>query len=1536
MFTLFNRQKFRCRTTTRRDSQRRLAIEPLEARAMMAGDLIPVVENGVPVEVLHDRVDSLLIEQTAINGEFDHVVTGDFNGDGRDDLMFHARHSGNNRWFFARPDASFDYLGTQIELTAVNGEFDHVATGDFNGDGFDDVVFHAKHSGNNRFFYSRGDGSFDYMGTLIATTAVNGEFDNLVVGDFDGNGVDDLLFHAIASGNNRWFFSRGDGTFDFQHNPIDYRGVNGEFDNVVAGDFNGDGRDDVLFHASVSGNNRWSYRRPDGTLESLVINPLAPTAANTVFENVVATDVNRDGRDDVVFHDYESGYNRWFHSQGNHQFLKLYDNPIQLAAVNTVFNHLVAGDFNGDGAGDLLFHAHPSGYNRFAYSHTSHLPDLDGISIDWDPNHNRLLINGSEERDSITVSVEGGVVNVNGAINVGSAERTESIDINGHDGNDTLRNISDVRAILRGEDGDDTLVGGAGDEFFGGTGVDRFFVDGAEEVIISPNITPGDPSNVGVNVVRIVAADGSLCSGTMITPQHVLTAAHCVDTRMAGGALRSDQIPDHGHQGYTIRIGADAVDFDLDVKSDRVDIHPDYVFEGKAVNGEIVADKLAHDVAVVTLAKPVTQFAGGLPSAENYVGQNLYAGPLNSTDEAIIMGYASSNVRRAGEIEIDVVAPSKIAWQQDNPGEAKIEGGDSGGPMFIPVRGGDYKLAGIHSTHNGTTSTDMRVAFYRNWIVTAVGFSGDSTGPRARLLDGARIAPGVARVQVEYSDASGVKQAGLFVVTKNSLTIRRRAMLVDLDNTDDTRVIATYEFPLSSLGTYELNFEAIDNAGNQSSGTLHRFEWSTITLGADRTHLDGNRHARVAKGDAELNTDDNTGVFVRYSLRIENGKRIMLNLRMDAYELHSDRRFQDTHIVTERSDIEVFRLQDGDPRYIKSLNHGGWAAYHILRGKLHHWIPFNGGRVGRLWDLQVHVDAKGGNDLPQQQLRANFDFNLGDVEFGQRSAVTANGADESVANDEDALDGDSSGGDGTLETSSITSLHSSHVDLENKSADGAVTIHGTFFDLDQTNAHQVKVDWGDGSPAENIEVDQLADTFAASHIYKGGGIYQVKVALEDDSRKIATATTKSVVDDAIADDDDQLDPSQSDSIGVRRANFVFQDTTGDGGWNVGDSIFRFGIPGDTPITGDWDGDGFDEIGVHRGNYFFLDLSGDGAWSAGDVAYRFGNVGDTPIIGDWDGDGADNIGVHRKNFFFLDATGDGAWNRGDLIQRFGIVGDTPITGDWDGDGTDNIGIHRGNFFFLDASANGAWSAGDVVYRFGNPGDMPLIGDWDGDGKDNIGLQRGRTFFLDNDGDGRWSKNDRSYAFGTDTDTGIAGRWREAQPIMAAAGEANDPDISAKTLASEQLAPIVSAAVDILAAEGLSDAQVKALEKIHIRIADLDGALLGHALGNSITIDGNAAGHGWFVDVTPEANEDFELATNGNLVAMGESAAYGHVDLLSVLLHEMGHILDLDDDYSHASSNKVMNGWLEEGIRRLPTEGEIAPPTILQTMESYSIV
>ncbi|MDO9539901.1 MAG: DUF3344 domain-containing protein, partial [Methanocalculus sp.] len=143
----------------------------------------------------------------------------------------------------------------------------------------------------------------------------------------------------------------------------------------------------------------------------------------------------------------------------------------------------------------------------------------------------------------------------------------------------------------------------------------------------------------------------------------------------------------------------------------------------------------------------------------------------------------------------------------------------------------------------------------------------------------------------------------------------------------------------------------------------------------------------------------------------------------------------------------------------------------------------------------------------------------------------------------------------------------------------------------------------------------------------------------------------------------------------------------------------------------------DLVGVFRDGLFYLASSNTAG--GGEINwFTFGISGDTPVVGDWNGDGMDTVGVYRDGLFYLassNTAGGGEIN----WFTFGMSGDIPVVGDWNGDGMDTVGVYRDGLFYL-ASSNTAGGGEINWFTFGMSGDIPVVGDWNGDGMDTVGV------------------------------------------------------------------------------------------------------------------------------------------------------------------------------------------------------------------------
>ncbi len=142
--------------------------------------------------------------------------------------------------------------------------------------------------------------------------------------------------------------------------------------------------------------------------------------------------------------------------------------------------------------------------------------------------------------------------------------------------------------------------------------------------------------------------------------------------------------------------------------------------------------------------------------------------------------------------------------------------------------------------------------------------------------------------------------------------------------------------------------------------------------------------------------------------------------------------------------------------------------------------------------------------------------------------------------------------------------------------------------------------------------------------------------------------------------------------------------------------------------------------------------------------------------------------------------------------------------------------------------------------------------------------------------------------------------------------------------EQLNSLIDEAESRWEQSGLSTDQLAVLEEIDFQIIDLDGPTLGYAEGSTIVIDADAAGMGWYVDSTPADDSEFSGSTFG---------AMESVDLLSVMTHEIGHVLGLQDVYDVAQANDVMYGLFEAGERRSIAEGRAEGSEMLSLVGAH---
>ena len=184
-----------------------------------------------------------------------------------------------------------------------------------------------------------------------------------------------------------------------------------------------------------------------------------------------------------------------------------------------------------------------------------------------------------------------------------------------------------------------------------------------------------------------------------------------------------------------------------------------------------------------------------------------------------------------------------------------------------------------------------------------------------------------------------------------------------------------------------------------------------------------------------------------------------------------------------------------------------------------------------------------------------------------------------------------------------------------------------------------------------------------------------------------------------------------------------------GQWHIRDADgtarppFYYGIPGDIPLTCDWNGGGINTVGLYRPATGFMYLRNSNDFGFADLGFHFGIAEDVPICGDWNANGVDTIGVYRPSTgtFYLSNANETRF--ADIEVVLDAPGTVPLAGDWDGDGDDTIGLYDPVSRMLSLANSLDTPTIDISYEYNTiPEDRIITGDWDGDGDDTVGVFR----------------------------------------------------------------------------------------------------------------------------------------------------------------------------------------------------------------------
>lgn len=311
------------------------------------------------------------------------TFNGDVNGDGYEDVIL-SRNNNGTRTLQTFLGNSSGLSSTAVTSNMSNNYFDEdrAFVGDFNGDGRTDVLIHWESNNHRQLLVYKGNSNGTFSnGVNLSSTRWHDPVDypcRFLVSDKNGDGKDDfIVIYRNSSGNIGVLVYSGTSSspylLDATSTALSSSYQYSFSDICFSGDFNGDGSDDILIHKTrIQGGTIYRkiliFKSLTSGYSEMYLNSSRTYYPFTNPSKFCVGDINNDGKDDFIVYFKQYGYYRYALTCLGKSSSPLISEASSYSLSSTEYyeedDRVFVGKINGDGYADLVVCWNNDGYRN--------------------------------------------------------------------------------------------------------------------------------------------------------------------------------------------------------------------------------------------------------------------------------------------------------------------------------------------------------------------------------------------------------------------------------------------------------------------------------------------------------------------------------------------------------------------------------------------------------------------------------------------------------------------------------------------------------------------------------------------------------------------------------------------------------------------------------------------------------------------------------------------------------------------------------------------------------------------------------------------------------------------------------------------------------------------------------------------------------------------------------------------------------------------------------------------------------------------